>query len=288
VRPSSMAEPPPPLTPSPDAPQSGTSERHFSERHFHDEWARSIDPETVVPDQNFTPETAIENRYILSRLGDLSGKRLLDIGCGAGEAAVYFAQRGATVIAMDLSGAFLRIVQHVADKHHTPITLVVGAGEHLPFPDASFDVVYGHGVLHHLELRDAMREVSRILRPGGRAFFIEPLGYNPIIDVYRWMAGNLRTPSERPLRFTDIDALRPLFRRVDHREFWLTTQLVFLWFLIGMGVHPARERYWKKVLYDADRIRWLFRPLYRLEIWLLRRWPWIGRFSWNSVIVLEK
>jgi len=281
------AEPPSPPAGEPES-ERRASERLFSERHFHDEWARSIDPEAVVPAQNFEPDTAIENQYVLARLGDLHDKRLLDIGCGAGEAAVYFAQRGAAVTAMDLSGAFLRVVRHVADRYHAAITLVVGAGEHLPFPDNSFDVVYGHGVLHHLELHDAMREVSRILRPGGRAFFIEPLGYNPVIDVYRWMAGNLRTPSERPLRFSDVDAIRPLFTRVDHREFWLTTQLVFVWFLVGMGVHPARERYWKKVLYDADRIRWLFGPLYRLEKWLLSRWPWVGRFSWNSVIVLEK
>ncbi|MBX3025576.1 class I SAM-dependent methyltransferase [bacterium] len=263
-------------------------ERHASERHFHDEWARSIDPDSVVPSQNFAPETAIENRYILSQIGPLTDQRLLDIGCGSGEAAVYFAQQGARVTAMDLSGAFLQVAQRVALRHEAPISLAVGAGEHLPFADDSFDVVYGHGVLHHLELLPAMREVSRILRPGGRAYFIEPLGYNPVIDVYRWMAGNMRTPSERPLRFTDIDALRPFFRRVAHREFWLTTQLVFVWFLVGMGVHPARERYWKKVLYDVDRIRWLFRPLYRVERWTLRRFPWFGRYAWNSVICLEK
>jgi SAM-dependent methyltransferase len=280
-----MTDRPPDQAPAPPSPER---ERRAVERHFHDEWAQSIDPETVVPEQNFAPETAIENRYILSRLGDVRGQRLLDIGSGAGEAAVYFGQRGARVTALDLSGAFLRIVRHVARKYETPVALTVAAGEHLPFADASFDVVYGHGVLHHLDLVPAMREVSRILRPGGRAFFIEPLGYNPVIDVYRWMAGNMRTPDERPLRFDDIDRIRPFFRRIEHREFWLLTQLVFIWFLVGMGVHPARERYWKKVLYDVDRIRWLFRPLYRLERWTLRHWPWVGRFSWNSVIAMEK
>jgi SAM-dependent methyltransferase len=133
-----------------------------------------------------------------------------------------------------------------------------------------------------------MREVRRVLRPGGRAYFIEPLGYNPLIDVYRWMADALRTPSERPLRFVDIEALRTIFAKVDHREFWLTTQLVFVWFLVGMGVHPARERYWKKVLYDADRIRWLFRPLQWLDERILAALPGAGRFCWNTVICLEK
>ncbi len=279
--------PPAPSHPTDRAAASGT-ERLASERSFHDDWARTIDPETVVPGQNFEPETAIENHYVLARLNDLRGKRILDIGCGAGEAAVYFAQHGAAVTAMDLSGAFLNVVRHVARKHEAPVTLAVGAGERLPFGDDSFDVVYGHGVLHHLELREAMHEVRRVLRPGGQAFFIEPLGYNPLIDIYRWMAGNMRTPSEQPLRFADIDQLRAIFTRVDHREFWLTTQLVFVWFLVGMGVHPARERYWKKVLYDVDRIGWLFRPLFRLEQRILRTWPWVGRYCWNSVICLEK
>ncbi|MEO8601012.1 MAG: class I SAM-dependent methyltransferase [bacterium] len=275
----------------PAADRSGAaspSERHAAERRFHDEWAGSIDPETVTPDQNFAPETAIENQYVLSRIGDIHGKRILDIGCGAGEAAVYFAQRGAHVTAIDLSGAFLQVARRVAERHDAQLALVVGAGEFLPFCDNAFDIVYGHGVLHHLALFDAMREVQRILRPGGAAFFIEPLGYNPAIDVYRWMADNVRTPDERPLRFADIDRLRPLFRRVEHREFWLTTQLVFVWFLVGMRVHPARERYWKKVLYDVDRIRWLFRPLLRLEKWIMKRFPYLRRYAWNSVISLEK
>lgn len=280
-----MTANPPPLDPSAAARHR---ERHASERHFHDEWARSIDPERVVPEQNFVPETAVENRFVLAQIGELRGKRVLDIGCGAGEAAVFLAQRGARVTAMDLSGAFLHVVRHVARKYDAPVTLAVGAGEHLPFRDGSFDVVYGNGVLHHLVLLDAMREVSRVLRPGGRAYFIEPLGYNPVIDVYRRMAGNMRTEDERPLRFTDIDQLRPLFSRVDHREFWLSTQLVFIWFLVGMGVHPARERYWKKVLYDVDRIRWLFQPLHRMDLWILRHLPWFSRFAWNSVICLEK
>lgn len=274
---------------APNGPGVGShTARHASERSFHDDWALTIDPEAVLPDQNFAPETAIENHYVLARMGSLQGKRILDIGCGSGEAAVYFAQRGAIVTAMDLSGAFLQVARHVARKHEVQVTLTVGAGEDMPFAEGSFDIVYGHGVLHHLALLESMREVQRILRPGGRAFFIEPLGYNPIIDVYRWMAGNMRTESEAPLRFADIDRLRPLFTRVDHREFWLTTQLVFVWFWLGMGVHPASERYWKKVLYDVDRIRWLFRPLYRLEKWILKHLPWAGRFSWNSVICLEK
>jgi SAM-dependent methyltransferase len=180
------------------------------------------------------------------------------------------------------------VVRQVARRHEAPVTLAVGAGENLPFAGDRFDIVYGHGVLHHLDLVPAMREVSRILRPGGLAFFIEPLGYNPIIDVYRWMAGDMRTPSERPLRFADLEPLGPAFSEIDHREFWLTTQLVFVWFLVGMGVHPARERYWKKVLYDVDRIRWLFRPLYRLERTILDAFPWLGRYCWNSVICLKK
>lgn len=263
-------------------------EKLKSERHFHDEWARTIDPETVLVKESFEAITAIENRFVLSRLGEIRGKRMLDVGCGSGEAAIYFAQRGAVVTALDISGAFLRVVAALSRKHGTPVSAIIAPVEFLPFPDETFDIVYGNAVLHHVEFLDAMREVHRVLKPGGRAFFIEPLAYNPVINVYRRMAGTMRTPDEKPLSLANVRRLHGLYRSVEHKEFWLLSQLVFVWFFVGMRAHPARERYWKKVIYDADKIAWLFRPLSAADGAIMKLFPFLNRLCWNTVVCLQK
>jgi SAM-dependent methyltransferase len=259
-----------------------------SERRFHDEWAQTIDPETVLVQEAFEAVTAVENRLILSHIGDVVGRRVLDIGCGSGEAAIYFGLQGARVTALDISGAFLRIVQQLSFKHSTPVSGIIAPVEFLPFADETFDIVYGNSVLHHVEIVPAMREVHRVLRPGGQAFFIEPLAYNPVINIYRRMAGTMRTPDERPLKFRDLRRLRGLFSKVEHHEFWLLAQLTFVWFFVGMRSHPAHERYWKKIVYDADKIAWMFEPLHHCDQIVLKILPFLKRLCWNTVVLLEK
>ena len=73
------------------------------ERTFHDRWAASIDVDGISVRDYFEASTAPENRFILGQLGDLEGKTMLDIGCGAGENSVYFAIRGARCTATDYS-----------------------------------------------------------------------------------------------------------------------------------------------------------------------------------------
>src|SRR3546814_1101008 len=81
--------------------------------------------------------------------------------------------------------------------------------EAMTFPDDSFDLVFGSGIIHHLDIDRAFGEIARVLRPGGRAVFIEPLGLNPAIELYRRFTPSARTPDEHPL-------LRRDFRSEEH------------------------------------------------------------------------
>jgi SAM-dependent methyltransferase len=258
------------------------------ESAFHDDWAGSEDPASVRVDQAFEACTAPENRHIVAWLGDVRGLKLLDLGCGCGEAAVYFAKRGADVTASDLSPGMLELARKVGDCHGVTMGTVECGSERLPFPAGTFDVVYGANVLHHSNLPLALAEVRRVLKPGGRACFWDPLADNPAINVYRAMAHKVRTPDEHPLTRSDLAHVRATFDRVEFRFFWFLTLLVFAKFYLVDWVHPNTERYWKKVVRDADRVAWLYRPLAWLDRLLLRAFPPARRYCWNVVVCARK
>ncbi len=97
------------------------------------------------------------------------GKRLLEIGCGLGTDLLQFAKGGAEVTGVDLTTASIDLVKKRFALYGLPVRAQVGDAERLPFSDASFDVVYSFGVLHHTpNTRKTIDEVYRVLKPGGR------------------------------------------------------------------------------------------------------------------------
>lgn len=102
------------------------------------------------------------------------GRRLLEVGCGIGTDLVRFARGGARVTGIDLSETAVRLARSNLSLHvRGRFDLLIGDGQSMPFPDASFDVVYAHGVLQYTEDAGAMvAECHRVLRPGGEAIFM--------------------------------------------------------------------------------------------------------------------
>jgi SAM-dependent methyltransferase len=263
-----------------------TSESVFDrERGFHDRWASDTRPSEVRVRAAFEALTAPENRFILGLLGDLEGRRVLDLGSGLGESATYFALRGARVTATDISPEMCQLCQGTARAHGVTLEAVATPVERLEVPAGQFDVVYGANILHHVtDLDGTLAAVRRALAPGGQCVFWDPLAYNPVINVYRRMATRVRTVDEHPLRFDALEAFRRQFADVGHREFWLSTLLLFVRYYAVDRIHPNADRYWKKILEeDHDRIGWWFSPLQRLDDVLLRL-PLVRRLAWNTVI----
>ena len=260
------------------------------EQKFHDTWADSINVEDLDIYSDFSAPTMPEYRYALSLLGALPGKALLDLGCGAGETSVYMAKQGAMVTAVDLSGKMVELTRKLATLWQLAdrVQAVQMAAEALAFPDASFDLVFGNSVLHHIDLQMAGSEISRVLKPHGKAVFLEPLAYNPIIEVYRHMAKSVRTPTEHPLTYGDLDILRLFFSQVRHENFQLCTLAIFLWFFLGERVRPNQERYWKKIVREGWRYQTAFERLYALDQFLFRLLPPLKRFCWVTVIECQK
>ncbi|HVF03459.1 MAG TPA: class I SAM-dependent methyltransferase [Frankiaceae bacterium] len=121
------------------------------------------------------PEGAREDD--LGLLGDVAGKRVLEVGCGGAQCARWLAERGAAAVASDISVAQLRLARAMGP---TP-PLVAGDAERLPFADAAFDLACSaYGALPFAaDSAAVMREVARVLRPGGRWVF-------SVTHPFRW------------------------------------------------------------------------------------------------------
>ncbi|MGS0688742.1 class I SAM-dependent methyltransferase [Nakamurella sp. GG22] len=106
-------------------------------------------------------------------LGDVTGRRILEVGCGSAPCARYLADAGATVVAFDLSAGMLGYAQAAADRTGVTVPLVLADVCELPFVDAAFDIAFSaFGAIPFVaDSAAAMREVARVLRPGGRWVF---------------------------------------------------------------------------------------------------------------------
>ena len=157
------------------------------------------------------------------------GARLLEVGCGMGTDLLQFARGGARCVGVDLTPRSVEITQHRFKLYGADGAFINSDGERLPFRDESFDVVYSNGVLHHTpDTAGAIREVHRVLRPGGTAkvmlYHRNSLNYWVEIVLRRGVFGAefLRGRSaeeimSRVIEFSDHDA-RPLVKVYSRRE----------------------------------------------------------------------
>jgi SAM-dependent methyltransferase len=259
--------------------------RKAAEEIFHDEWAASEDPSTINVRQRNEACTAPEMRHLRRALGDLRGKELLDIGCGLGEASVYFALEGARVTATDVSSGMCEATRRLAETNAVQLETHVSAAEDLRLGSRQFDVIYTGNTLHHADLEATMDRLLPHLRPNGTFVSWDPVAYNPLINLYRAIATRVRTPDEHPLRLRDVRSIAARFEEVEVRWFWFTTLVVFVCMVAVQFRNPNRERFWKKVIDEADSWAWLYRPLEAFDTFILRWLPFLRPLCWNVVIV---
>lgn len=262
------------------------SERYDKERAFHDAWAEGEDPRKIDVRNTNEACTAPEMRYITKRLGALQGKRLLDVGCGLGEASVYFALNGAEVTSSDLSPGMLAATERLAQVNGVRVTPHLAAAEDMRLAaDDRFDVIYAGNLLHHVDIGETLARLKPHLAPGGMLVTWDPLAYNPVINVYRAIATEVRTPDEHPLKWGDIKTFKKHFETVETRYFWLTTLAIFLVMAIVQRRNPNKERFWKVIIQEGEKWRWLYRPLEILDRVLLTLLPPLRLLCWNVVVV---
>ena len=238
------------------------------ERAFHDD--RYQDDQRGATAKYYAVDSGRDAYATLVEAAAVPGARVLEYGCGTGSLGPALAVAGADVTGIDISPVAIAEASAVADAVGVPAgtaRFLVMDAHHLEFPDASFDLVCGSGILHHLDLDAALPEVARVLRPGGAGVFYEPLGTNPLINLYRRLTPGMRTLDEHPLVPADIAAARRWFGSV---EWEVHTFLALAGAVLGR-LGPAGR---------------LAPTLVRADRWLFRRLPWTRRFAWVVVLRL--
>ena len=116
-----------------------------------------------------------------------SGARALDMGCGGGHVAYAVAPHVAQIVAYDLSAEMVAVVaKSAAERGLANLTTQQGPAERLPFADASFDLVVCRYSAHHWrDFEAGLREAARVLKPGGRAGFVDAISPGrAVLDTY--------------------------------------------------------------------------------------------------------
>ncbi|MEZ5278147.1 MAG: class I SAM-dependent methyltransferase [Opitutaceae bacterium] len=258
------------------------------EREFHDRWAAETETESIRIREAFEAPTALENQFILSRLGDLRGRRILDIGAGLCESSVYFALQGAHVTATDLSPEMLLKGQELARNFGTSIEAIAADAEQFDSLPGNWEIIYCANTLHHLHQRkEFLKTCHQLLAPGGIFVTWDLVAYNPVINVYRHLAMDVRTADEAPLTTEDLALIKETFHSVETRFFWLLTLVLFLKYFLIDRLNPGKTRYWKEIYRESPETLWWWMPLRRIDR-VFTQIPLIRWLAWNLVTVARK
>ncbi len=260
--------------------------RKAAEESFHDEWSMSTDVSKINVRQHAEACTAPEMRFIKKVLGNLKGRELLDVGCGLGEASVYFALEGATVTSTDLSSGMLHATDSLAKHNGCQVKTHKCDAESLKLDrNTRFDVIYAGNLFHHVNIDSTLKTLTPHLKPGGVLISWDPLKYNPIINIYRRIATNVRTVDEHPLGLRDFKTFKTHFQSVEKKYFWFFTLLVFILMAVFQKRNPNKERFWKAVISEEAAWKPIYSPLEKLDAIVLKILPFLRILCWNVVII---
>ncbi len=249
--------------------------RHEVERRFHDEKAVSHHRHHGHGSNghNFYAKGGMDpvwDAYLRS-IGEFDGRMILDFGCGEGWSTVAYCKRGAKVYCFDISPESLRNLVHDAEAAGVAgrIYPAVMAAEDLGYPSKVFDLVLGVSILHHTDVSCAGREIARVLKPGGRALFIEPLAHNIFLRIFRWLTPHRRTPTEQPMTDRQITDFIRAFRSGEYRGYQFLS-------IFSQGLFWLTGNEWllRKTLHVTDR----------LDRWILSAFPFLRRYCWAAII----
>jgi SAM-dependent methyltransferase len=187
-----------------------------TEKAFHNKRFDGGDSRTAQLKYYWAIQSGSEKYY--EKISELAaGADVLDYGCSVGNASARLKEHCRSLTGIDISEVAIEIARAKMGGGNASFSVMDAMK--MSFPDESFDLVFGSGIIHHLDTGKAVSEVHRVLRSGGQAIFWEPLGLNPMINLYRLLTPKARTPDEHPLLPADFRNMHRVFTTV-HIEFF--------------------------------------------------------------------
>ena len=171
--------------------------------------------------ENYSYEKKRDFRYSLQdymhevfKFDSFAGKKILEIGCGAGIDSAEFARNGSLVTSTDFTERSVQATKELLQEANLPANVMQADATRLQFEDDSFDCVYSFGVLHHIpDIEKALAEIKRVLKPGGQLMVML---YNKDSLLYGYSIVYLRGIKERQLEKLTMDEL--LARYSERKE----------------------------------------------------------------------
>ncbi len=200
------------------------------EKEFHNKLHQTQGLERKNQSKFYKALHVLYKDFLEKLKNEIDNKDVMDFGCGTGnftERVINFNPK--KILAIDISEEAIKNAKNRLNPNHNNIEYRVENCEKLNINSNSFDVVYGSGILHHLDLNQSLAEIKRILKKNGKLIFIEPMATNPIINLYRKLTPNARSADEHPFKFSDIKFIEDFFMNVEIKYYGLFT-LIFLKF----------------------------------------------------------
>jgi ubiquinone/menaquinone biosynthesis C-methylase UbiE len=169
--------------------------------------------------------------YLLEKY--FQDKKILDYGCGNGVHSIFLAKLGKEVVGIDLSQSSLRIAKERAKRagFEGKTEFLVMDCENTQFSDNSFDAVFDGGTFSSLDIKKALPELARILKPGGSLIGIETFGHNPLVNLKRRLnkRSGKRTEwaAEHIVRMKNLEEAKKYFDKTETNFFHLVSWIVF-------------------------------------------------------------
>lgn len=198
----------------------------------------------------------------------VENSEVLDYGCGIGslvEKILKFKPKN--IAGIDISEISINKAKKKAEELKVKVNFSVDNCEKTKFNNSSFDIVYGTGILHHLQLEKCIDEIHRILKSKGNLIFIEPLGTNPIINLYRKLTPKSRSEDEHPLVSKDFKYINSKFIDITIKYYGFLTLVFF-------------------PLYKSTNSK-LFRLLVSCDQYLFK-YKFFQLFAWSVLIEAKK
>lgn len=159
-----------------------------------------------------------EKKILKKLLQDFNGKDVLEIGSYTWAAWFTEDVTPKSLTCINISEVELENGKKQAKGRNFPIHHHLMDANDLTFEDESYDIVFGGAILHHLDIEKSVNHIHRVLKPGGKIVFLEPLNMNPLYKIYRKLNPQERTPDEHALVSKDFKLIRSKFT-FDHHFF---------------------------------------------------------------------